>query len=88
MLRFPVGSGKSTFINYVVGQNIQKTGVAPTDDSFTVVIPGHTTADQDGPAVCIIPHLSSFFSLLRMGGLPVLLTFVALYHASPVISVT
>ena len=44
-------SGKSTFINYVIGKDIQKTGVAPTDDAFTVVIPGHTEADQDGPSV-------------------------------------
>lgn len=25
-------SGKSSFINYVLGRNIQKAGVAPTDD--------------------------------------------------------
>lgn len=37
-------SGKSTLINDFLGANIQKTGQAPTDDSFTVI-----TYD-DGPA--------------------------------------
>ncbi len=32
-------SGKSSFINYCLGRNIQKAGVAPTDDSFTVIAP-------------------------------------------------
>ena len=30
-------SGKSTLINELVGQDIQRTGQAPTDDSFTVI---------------------------------------------------
>ena len=30
-------SGKSTLINELVGQHIQRTGQAPTDDSFTVI---------------------------------------------------
>ena len=30
-------SGKSTFINELVGQQIQRTGQAPTDDSFTII---------------------------------------------------
>ena len=29
-------SGKSTFINHVLGRTVQETGVAPTDDGFTV----------------------------------------------------
>jgi GTPase SAR1 family protein len=33
-------SGKSSFINYILQRNIQKAGVAPTDDSFTVIAPG------------------------------------------------
>ncbi len=32
-------SGKSSFINFCLGRNIQKAGVAPTDDSFTVIAP-------------------------------------------------
>jgi EH domain-containing protein 1 len=30
-------SGKSTLINELVGQNVQRTGQAPTDDSFTII---------------------------------------------------
>lgn len=30
-------AGKSTFINELLGQNLQRTGQAPTDDSFTVI---------------------------------------------------
>ena len=30
-------SGKSTFINELIGQDVQLTGQAPTDDSFTVI---------------------------------------------------
>ena len=30
-------SGKSTLINELIGQKIQSTGQAPTDDSFTVI---------------------------------------------------
>ena len=33
-------SGKSSFINYVMKRDIQKAGVAPTDDTFTVITPG------------------------------------------------
>lgn len=35
-------SGKSSFINYVLGRNVQTAGVAPTDDCFTVIAPGPT----------------------------------------------
>ncbi len=31
------GSGKSTLINELVGQDVQRTGQAPTDDSFTII---------------------------------------------------
>ncbi|WP_240484527.1 dynamin family protein [Pseudoponticoccus marisrubri] len=50
-------SGKSTFINYLLGQDIQKTGVAPTDDSFTIITHGTDRADRDGPAVVSNPDL-------------------------------
>lgn len=30
-------SGKSTFINYLLENNIQASGVAPTDDCFTII---------------------------------------------------
>ena len=43
-------SGKSTLINEFVGQNIQRTGQAPTDDSFTIITcdPGITSAETPG----------------------------------------
>ncbi|KAA9005777.1 GTPase [Histidinibacterium aquaticum] len=50
-------SGKSTFINYLLGSDVQKTGVAPTDDSFTIITWGDDRADRDGPAVVSNPDL-------------------------------
>jgi hypothetical protein len=44
-------SGKSSFINYVLGRTIQTAGVAPTDDAFTIIAPGPVDRDQDGPAL-------------------------------------
>ena len=39
---------KSTFVNHVLGRKVQHTGVAPTDDSFTVIAGGNSDMDQDG----------------------------------------
>ncbi len=43
-------SGKSTLINELLGQDIQRTGLSPTDDAFTVI-----TAGGDGDRVHEIP---------------------------------
>ena len=59
-------SGKSSFINYVVGRRIQETGVAPTDDGFTVISAGSVDSDQDGPALVGDPTLG--FAGLRQFG--------------------
>lgn len=59
-------SGKSSFINFCLGRDIQKAGVAPTDDSFTVIAPGPSDIDQDGPALIGDPDLG--FSGLRQFG--------------------
>ncbi len=51
-------SGKSTLINEIIGRNIQRTGQAPTDDSFTIltaygsgdqekVVPGSTLVNDE-----------------------------------------
>jgi hypothetical protein len=48
-------SGKSTFVNHLLGAEVQKTGVAPTDDGFTVITYGQTEADRDGPSVVSNP---------------------------------
>lgn len=50
-------SGKSTFINYLLGTEVQKTGVAPTDDDFTIITYGKVEDDRDGPAVVSNPDL-------------------------------
>lgn len=68
-------SGKSSFINYVLGREIQKAGVAPTDDSFTIVAPGPEDRDQDGPALIGDPDLG--FGPLRQFG-PTLMHHTAL----------
>ena len=59
-------SGKSTFINYVLQRDVQKAGVAPTDDSFTLIMPGDRDVDQGGPALVGDPDLG-FSSLRRFG---------------------
>lgn len=59
-------SGKSTFINYVLRREVQSTGVAPTDDGFTIIAPGSEDLDQDGPALVGDPDLG--FSGLRSYG--------------------
>ena len=40
--------GKSTLINDFLGANIQKTGQAPTDDSFTVITYDDSVPPDDG----------------------------------------
>ena len=50
-------SGKSTFINYVLDGNVQDTGVAPTDDGFTVIAPGEEDVDRDGHALIGDPDM-------------------------------
>jgi len=59
-------SGKSSFINYVLGRNVQTSGVAPTDDSFTIIAPGPVDRDRDGPAFIGDPDLG--FGPLRQFG--------------------
>ena len=43
-------SGKSSFINYMVQEDLQLTGTAPLDDCFTVIQYGENSSEQDGPA--------------------------------------
>lgn len=59
-------SGKSSFINYVLQRNIQKAGVAPTDDTFTVIAPGPMDKDSDGPTLVGDPDYG-FASLRQFG---------------------
>lgn len=74
-------SGKSSFINYVLQRSIQKAGVAPTDDTFTVIAPGLTDLDADGPTLVGDPDLG--FASLRQFG-PTLIHHTQLkYRKSP-----
>eukprot|EP00303_Exanthemachrysis_gayraliae_P012057 CAMPEP_0206019596 /NCGR_PEP_ID=MMETSP1464-20131121/29392_1 /ASSEMBLY_ACC=CAM_ASM_001124 /TAXON_ID=119497 /ORGANISM="Exanthemachrysis gayraliae, Strain RCC1523" /LENGTH=545 /DNA_ID=CAMNT_0053393499 /DNA_START=1 /DNA_END=1638 /DNA_ORIENTATION=+ len=68
-------SGKSSFINFVLGRTIQQAGVAPTDDCFTVIAPGAADTDRDGPSFVGDPDLG--FGPLRNFG-PGLLNHVQL----------
>lgn len=50
-------SGKSTFINFLLGTELQRTGVAPTDDGFTLITHGPVATELDGHAVVSNPNL-------------------------------
>ncbi len=50
-------SGKSSFINHIFGREIQKTGVAPVDDGFTLIMHGDEETDLDGRTVVTHPQL-------------------------------
>jgi predicted GTPase len=50
-------AGKSSFLNYLAGIEVQTVGVAPTDDSFTVIGWGEQDVDRDGYALVGDPDL-------------------------------
>lgn len=50
-------SGKSSFINFLLGQQVQATGLAPTDDGFTLLTWGAQNATADGATVTSHPQL-------------------------------
>lgn len=62
-------AGKSTFINRMLGRNAQETGVAPTDDGFTVLErhAGKTDDIDDGPTLLGCPNNKPFKDLQRFG---------------------
>lgn len=56
-------SGKSSLVNWILGgEAVQDTGVAPTDDGFTVVLFGEVEEDVFGPAA--LARLPSEFQVL------------------------
>mmetsp|Transcript_10130 Transcript_10130/g.22797 ORF Transcript_10130/g.22797 Transcript_10130/m.22797 type:complete len:639 (-) Transcript_10130:50-1966(-) len=61
-------SGKSTFINRLMGLQLQETGVAPTDDGFTV-LERHASVDEmeDGPTLLGCTDNRPFRELQRFG---------------------
>ncbi len=59
-------SGKSSFINSLVGAQRQKTGLAPTDDGFTVLTYGSKEDELDGQSLVSHPELA-FHRLEKLG---------------------
>lgn len=61
-------AGKSTFINDLLGVKMQETGVAPTDDGFTV-LERHASRDEveDGPTLLSCRENRPFKELQRFG---------------------
>mmetsp|Transcript_143627 Transcript_143627/g.459534 ORF Transcript_143627/g.459534 Transcript_143627/m.459534 type:complete len:692 (+) Transcript_143627:133-2208(+) len=64
--------GKSTFINGLLGKPVQATGVAPTDDGFTILERASQNASQDvvvedGPTILGCPRNRPFRDLQRFG---------------------
>jgi hypothetical protein len=51
-------SGKSTFINWLIGEDLQRTGIAPIDDGFTVITYGPEDAVKDGMSIVTDPTMS------------------------------
>lgn len=47
-------SGKSTLINELIGRNIQRTGQAPTDDSFTILTAGDGKEEREMPGSTLV----------------------------------
>ncbi len=50
-------AGKSSFINHLLGDSVQRTGIAPVDDGFTIIMPGNEPLNKDGAAVVTNPEL-------------------------------
>lgn len=51
-------AGKSSFVNFLLGADLQRTGIAPVDDGFTVITHGETSVDKDGAALITNPDLA------------------------------
>lgn len=50
-------SGKSSFINYLIQSEVQKTGLAPIDDGFTIITYGERPDEFDGQTVVTHPDM-------------------------------
>ncbi|CAK9118364.1 unnamed protein product [Durusdinium trenchii] len=61
-------SGKSTFINRMMGVQVQETGVAPTDDGFTILERSEEHEQfEDGPTLTGCSENKAFRELQRFG---------------------
>nr|CCC91363.1 conserved hypothetical protein [Trypanosoma congolense IL3000] len=59
-------AGKSTMINRLLGLDLQRSGVSPTDDGFTVIQRGSEDITEDGPTAVSDPRYG-FQDLRRFG---------------------
>jgi len=59
-------SGKSSLINYLTESQLQKTGLAPTDDGFTIITYGEKQEEADGQTSVTHPDLA-FEPLRELG---------------------
>ena len=59
-------SCKSTFFNFLLERPVQKTGIAPTDDGFTVLAYSDRPEESAGPAAALRPEVT-FSELDRFG---------------------
>lgn len=61
-------SGKSTLINELLGSQVQKTGQAPTDDSFTVITSAGEDEDEERDGMVLVNDPEFPFSALKKQG--------------------
>ncbi len=79
-------SGKSTFINEVLGRDVQRTGQAPTDDSFTVLAGASPQeSGKEIPGSTVIRDASLPFQPLRHFGESLMSHFSMKLVYSPVL---
>ncbi len=60
-------SGKSTFINELLGREIQRTGQAPTDDSFTIIT-SDSSGEGDIPGSTVVSDENLPFTMFKNFG--------------------
>lgn len=60
-------AGKSTFINNLLGTDVQDTGVAPTNDGFSVLQRDHKPSEEDGRTLLDCPENKPFRELEHFG---------------------
>jgi len=61
-------SGKSTLINELIGQHVQRTGQAPTDDSFTIITSDPGRDDGEIPGSTLVSDENLPFGHFRKFG--------------------
>ncbi|MDJ0914667.1 MAG: dynamin family protein [Desulfobacterales bacterium] len=79
-------SGKSTLVNEILNKEIQRTGQAPTDDSFTIITaPNSSTNSTEIPGATIVNDDNLPFTSLKAHGDQFTSHFLMKYVPSPVL---